>query len=219
MAISNYMHKRYIDKMTPEIKIQKALDELSISATSKQINLWIEYLHLLEKWNKVYNMTSIKKFDDMLDKHLFDSLSVAKFIKGNSTVDVGTGGGLPGVVLAILYPEHKFTLVDSVGKKIMFLKNAKRVLKLDNIEPVNIRIEQLEGKFYNISSRAFSAADKFYDLCKHFLTNDNQMLAMKGPDLEESNLAKLPLDIETHQITVPFLEAKRNLIVMRKKNV
>mgnify|MGYP003706717719 CR=1 FL=1 len=204
--------------MTPEIKIQKALDELEIKATDEQINQWIEYLKLLEKWNKVYNMTAIKNFDDMLDKHLLDSLSVAKYIKGNSTVDVGTGGGLPGVVLAILYPEHKFTLVDSVGKKIMFLKNAKRVMKLDNINPVNIRIEQLEGQFDNIISRAFSAADKFYDLCKHFLTDSNQMLAMKGPDLEESNLAKLPLDIETYQITVPFLEAKRNLIVMRKKN-
>jgi 16S rRNA (guanine527-N7)-methyltransferase len=108
-------------------------------------------------------MTAIKKFDDMLEKHLFDSLSVAKFVKGDSTVDVGTGGGLPGVVLAILYPEHKFTLVDSVGKKIMFLKNAKRTLKLDNIEPVNIRIEQLEGTFDNIISRAFRAPDKFYD--------------------------------------------------------
>ena len=205
-------------QMTTEIKIQKALDGLGINATDKQISLWIEYLYLLEKWNKVYNMTSIKRFDDMLEKHLFDSLSVAKFIKGDSTVDVGTGGGLPGVVLAILYPEHKFTLVDSVGKKIMFLKNAKRVLKLDNIEPVNIRIEQLQGDFDNIISRAFSAADKFYDLCKHFLTDNNQMLAMKGPNIEESNLAKLPLDIETHQITVPFLEAKRNIIVMRKKN-
>lgn len=105
--------------MTPEIKIQSALDKLEIKATDGQIGQWIEYLKLLEKWNKVYNMTAIKKFDDMLDKHLFDSLSVAKFIKGNTTVDVGTGGGLPGVVLAILYPEHKFTLVDSVGKKIM----------------------------------------------------------------------------------------------------
>ena len=203
--------------MTTETKIQEALDELGINATDKQISLWIEYLYLLQKWNKVYNMTSIKKFDDMLDKHLFDSLSIAKYIKGNSTVDVGTGGGLPGVVLAILYPEHKFTLVDSVGKKIMFLKNAKRVLKLDNIEPVNIRIEELEGSFDNIISRAFSAADKFYDLCKHFLMDNNQMLAMKGPDLEESNLAKIPLDIETHQITVPFLEAKRSLIIMRKR--
>lgn len=205
--------------MTPEIKIQSALGKLEIKATDKQISQWIEYLKLLEKWNKVYNMTAIKNFDDMLDKHLFDSLSVAKFIKGNSTVDVGTGGGLPGVVLAILYPEHKFTLVDSVGKKIMFLRNIRKTLQLNNVEPVNIRIEQLEGDFDNIISRAFSAADKFYALCKHFLANNNQMLAMKGPDLEESNLAKLPLDIEIHQITVPFLEAKRNLIIMRKKNV
>ena len=204
--------------MTPEIKIQKALDELDISATDKQINLWVEYLHLLEKWNKVYNMTSIKKFDDMLGKHLFDSLSVAKYIRGDSTVDVGTGGGLPGVVLAILYPEHKFTLVDSVGKKIMFLKNVKRILKLENIEPINIRIESLEGDFDNVISRAFSSVDKFYDLCKHFLNDNNQMLAMKGPDTEEANLAMLPLEIETNQITVPFLEAQRNLIVMRKKN-
>ena len=204
--------------MTPIIKIQKALDELEIKVTDKQINLWIEYLQLLEKWNKIYNMTSIKKFDDMLEKHLFDSLSVARFIKGDSTVDVGTGGGLPGVVLAILYPEHKFTLVDSIGKKISFLKNAKRTLKLYNVEPVNIRIEQFESNFDNIISRAFSAADKFYDLCKHFLTDNNQMLAMKGPDLEEANFAKLPLEIETHKITVPFLKAKRNLVVMRKKN-
>ena len=204
--------------MTPEIKIQKALDELNISATDKQINLWVEYLHILEKWNQVYNMTSIKKFDDMLGKHLFDSLSVDKYIRGNSTVDVGTGGGLPGVVLAILYPEHKFTLVDSVGKKIMFLKNVKRILKLENIEPINIRIESLEGDFDNVISRAFSSVDKFYDLCKHFLNDNNQMLAMKGPDTEEANLAMLPLEIETNQITVPFLEAQRNLIVMRKKN-
>lgn len=203
--------------MTTLTKIQDTLDKLDIKATDKQINLWIQYLHLLEKWNKVYNMTAIKNFDDMLVKHLFDSLSVAKHIKGITTVDVGTGGGLPGVVLAILYPEHKFTLVDSVGKKIMFLKNVKKSLKLENIEPVNIRIEDLEGNFDNIISRAFSAIDNFYELCKHFLTDENQMLAMKGPDLEEQNLEKLPLEIEKHKIKVPFLDAERNLIVMTKK--
>ncbi|AXA33116.1 16S rRNA (guanine(527)-N(7))-methyltransferase RsmG [Francisella adeliensis] len=201
----------------PSTKIQVALEKLDIKASEEQIELWIQYLKLLEKWNKVYNMTAIKNFDDMLVKHLFDSLSVAKYIKGNTTVDVGTGGGLPGVVLAILYPEHKFTLVDSVGKKIMFLKNVKKSLKLDNIEPVNTRIESLEGNFDNIISRAFSASDNFYELCKHFLTDENQMLAMKGPDLEEQNLAKLPLNTIKHKIKVPFLDAERNLIVMTKK--
>lgn len=199
-------------------KIKQALIELDIQADEKQIDLWIAYLTLLEKWNKVYNMTAIKKIDDMLVKHLFDSLSVARYIKGNSTIDVGTGGGLPGVVLAILYPEHQFTLVDSVGKKIMFLKNVKKTLKLGNINPLNTRVEDLEGDFDNIISRAFSSVDTFYELCKQFLTDKNQMLAMKGPDLEEQNLEKLPLDVQKHSIKVPFLKAERNLIVMRKAN-
>lgn len=106
-------------------KIKQALTELDIQANETQISLWIDYLKLLEKWNKVYNMTAIKNIEDMLVKHLFDSLAVAKYLKGSSTIDVGTGGGLPGVVLAILYPNHQFTLVDSVGKKIMFLKMSK----------------------------------------------------------------------------------------------
>lgn len=199
-------------------KIKQALRELDIKASETQINLWIDYLKLLEKWNKVYNMTAIKNIEDMLVKHLFDSLAVAKYLKGSSTIDVGTGGGLPGVVLAILYPDHQFTLVDSVGKKIMFLKNAKKTLGLDNINPMNSRVEELDGSFDNIISRAFSSVDTFYELCKQFLTADNQMLAMKGPDLEEQNLAKLPLDTQKFKIKVPFLKAERNLIVMRKKD-
>ncbi|APD49705.1 16S rRNA (guanine(527)-N(7))-methyltransferase RsmG [Francisella hispaniensis] len=198
-------------------KIKQALSQLSIQATDMQITQWLDYLKLLEKWNKVYNMTAIKKLDDMLVKHLFDSLAVAKYIKGGSTVDVGTGGGLPGVVLAILYPQHQFTLIDSIGKKIMFLKNVKKSLNLNNINPLNIRIENFDGNFDNIISRAFSSVDTFYELCKQLLTEDNQMLAMKGPDLEERNLESLPLNIEKYSIKVPFLNAERNLIVMRKK--
>lgn len=210
--------KFYCDKMdSMNSKIKQALTELDIQATDHQVELWVAYLQLLEKWNKVYNMTAIKKIDDMLVKHLFDSLSVAKYIKGSSTIDVGTGGGLPGVVLAILYPEHQFTLVDSVGKKIMFLKNVKKTLKLENINPLNTRVEDLEGSFDNIISRAFSSVDTFYELCKQFITDDNQMLAMKGPDLEEQNLEKLPLYATKHSIKVPFLNAERNLIVMRKQ--
>jgi 16S rRNA (guanine527-N7)-methyltransferase len=162
-------------------------------------------------------MTAIKKFDDMIEKHLFDSLSVAKYIKGNTTIDVGTGGGLPGVPLAILYPNHKFTLVDSVGKKIMFLKNVKKNLKLENIEPTNSRVEALtDQSFDNIISRAFSSIDTFYELCKHFITDDNQMLAMKGPDTEKDNISKTPLKAVNHKIKVPFLDATRNLVVLTK---
>ncbi|MFC4892313.1 16S rRNA (guanine(527)-N(7))-methyltransferase RsmG [Pseudofrancisella aestuarii] len=198
-------------------KIDKALEELNIQATQIQINQWIEYLKLLEKWNKVYNMTAIKDFDDMLEKHLFDSLSIAKYIKGNSTVDVGTGGGLPGIPLAILYPQHKFTLVDSIGKKIMFLKNVKKSLNLENVIPLNCRVESLENQsFDNIISRAFSSIDTFYDLCKNLITDSNQMLAMKGPDIEEQSLPNIPLEIQIHKIKVPFLKATRNLVILTK---
>ena len=203
---------------TMKDKIKQALNQLNIQATDIQITQWLDYLKLLEKWNKVYNMTAIKNIDDMLVKHLFDSLAVAKYIKGNSTIDVGTGGGLPGVVLAILYPKHQFTLVDSVGKKIIFLKNVRKTLGLANIQPLNSRVENLQGSFDNIISRAFSLVDTFYELCKHFLTDANQMLAMKGRDLEERNLESLPLNIEKYSIKVPFLNAERNLIVMRKKS-
>jgi len=203
--------------MTTQDKIRLALNELQLDATDVQIELWIEYLKLLEKWNKVYNMTAIKKFDDMIEKHLFDSLSIAKYIKGNTTIDVGTGGGLPGVPLAILYPNHKFTLVDSVGKKIMFLKNVKKTLKLENIEPTNSRVEALADQgFDNIISRAFSSIDTFYELCKHLITNDNQMLAMKGPDTEKDNISKTSLNAINYKIKVPFLDATRNLVVLTK---
>ncbi|OEZ33427.1 ribosomal RNA small subunit methyltransferase G [Francisella endosymbiont of Amblyomma maculatum] len=203
---------------TMKDKIKQVLNQLNIQATDIQITQWLDYLKLLEKWNKVYNMTAIKNINDMLVKHLFDSLVVAKYIKGNSTIDVGTGGGLPGVVLAILYPQHQFTLVDSVGKKIIFLKNVKKTLGLANIQPLNSRVENLQGSFNNIISRAFSSVDTFYELCKHLLTYTNQMLAMKGRDLEERNLESLPLNIEKYSIKVPFLNVERNLIVMRKKS-
>ncbi|GAB4227016.1 MAG: 16S rRNA (guanine(527)-N(7))-methyltransferase RsmG [Francisella sp.] len=199
-------------------KIKQALNQLNIQASDSQINQWLDYLFLLEKWNKVYNLTAIKKIDDMLVKHLFDSLAVAQYLQGNLTVDVGTGGGLPGVVLAILYPQHQFTLVDSIGKKIMFLKNVKRSLGLKNINPINTRIEDFTGNFDNIISRAFSSVDAFYFLCKHLLTSNNQMLAMKGQDLETEKLESLPLSFNIHSINVPFLKAERNIVIMRKNN-
>ena len=203
--------------MTTQNKIKIALKDLNIKATDKQIQQWIDYLKLLEKWNKVYNMTAIKKFDDMLIKHLFDSLSIAKFIKGKSSIDVGSGGGLPAIPLAIFYPNHQFTTVDSVGKKIMFQKNVKKILGLNNLNPVNCRIEALEKQnFDNIISRAFSSIDNFYNLCQHLINENNQMLAMKGPDIEKDNIKKTNLNYQNYNIKVPFLDASRNLVVLTK---
>lgn len=198
-------------------KIHKGLEDLGIEYTSTQVEMWVEYLKLLEKWNKVYNMTAIKDFDDMVVKHLLDSLSVAKFIKGSSCIDVGTGGGLPGIPLAILFPDIKFTLVDSIGKKITFLNHVKQKLKLDNISPTNCRVESIiDSDFDNIISRAFSSIDDFYKLCKNLVSDTNQMLAMKGSDIEIDNLENLPLKHQIFEIKVPFLDAKRNIIILNK---
>lgn len=195
-------------------QLEIGLQQLGIYATETQIQQWLMYLQLLQKWNKTYKMTAITDFDEMLVKHLLDSLAVSPWIKGNRIVDVGTGGGLPGIPLAILMPEKSFTLVDSIGKKIQFVRHAKQQLKLSNVEPLNIRIEQLsaEEPFDTVISRAFSAVNDFYTLCHHLVGPQGQLLAMKGADIEEAQLEKLPCAYQVHAIKVPFLEAKRHVI-------
>ena len=196
------------------IQLEAGLQQLGIQATEAQIQQWLVYLQLLQKWNKTYKMTAITDLDEMLVKHLLDSLAVAPWIKGDRIVDVGTGGGLPGIPLAILIPEKSFTLVDSIGKKIQFVRHAKQQLKLSNVEPLNIRIEQLcaEEPFDTVVSRAFSSVNDFYMLCHHLVSPQGQLLAMKGADIEKNQLALLPCESHIERIEVPFLEAQRHII-------
>lgn len=199
--------------------IRQASQTLGLSVSDVQINKWIEYLFLLKKWNNTYNMTSIRAIDDMLVKHLFDSLAVAPFIVGKNIADVGTGGGLPGVPLAILMPQKTFTLIDSVGKKIRFLSHVKTTLQLDNIGPLHTRVETFKPEkcFDQIISRAFSATPKFYAFCHHLISDKGTLLAMKGADMEEEEgLKTLPLKSEVHQLNVPALTAKRHVIILHK---
>ncbi len=195
-------------------QIKKALPLLKLEASDAKTTLWLEYLSLLKKWNKTYNMTAITDFDEMLVLHLYDSLSVAPYLVGKRTVDVGTGGGLPGVVLAILYPEHEFILIDSIGKKIKFLNHVKYSLKLKNIFPMQTRVEafQPEEKFDNVISRAFTSLDNFYDLCKHLPNENGQFLAMKGQLLAQELESFKIKEVESIPLKVPFLEAERHLV-------
>ncbi len=203
-----------------KVKIRQAVEKLTLLVTDEQINQWVNYLVLLRKWNKIYNMTSITDWNEMLVKHLFDSLSVARFIKGQQVIDVGSGGGLPGVPLAILMSEKHFVLIDSVGKKIRFLNHVKKALSLQNITPINIRIESYQPKtlFDTIISRAFSSVGDFYHLCHHLVANDGQLIAMKGADLELTALENLNQYFETFEVNVPLLEAKRHVIRITKQH-
>jgi len=180
---------------------------------------FLDYLALLAKWNKVYNLTAVRDVERMLTQHLLDSLAVLPYIKGASLLDVGSGAGLPGIPLAIALPEMHVTLLDSNHKKTAFLQQACIELKLINVSVVSERVEtwQPPSKFDIVISRAFSDLAAFAKLAGHLCAPGGAMLAMKGVyPHEEAGL--LPAHVVIEQIVplkVPALEAERHLVVMR----
>lgn len=197
------------------------LDQSNLKLTDKQILQLIQYVEMLVKWNKAYNLTSVRDPSDMLVKHIMDSLMVGACIKGNRFIDVGTGPGLPGIPLAILYPEKDFTLLDSLGKRITFLRQVVFQLKLDNVTPVLSRVEkfQPEQLFDGVLSRAFASLNDMISWCKHLPANEKgRFYALKG-QYPENELSELPDDIElvtSYSIVVPQLQGERHLIELKK---
>ncbi len=160
-------------------------EELSLGARSLGVALsdaqhgqLLAYLALLVKWNKAYNLTAVRDPDEMVSRHLLDSLSVVPFVAagGARWLDVGSGGGMPGVPLAILFPERQFTLLDSNGKKTRFLTQVKLELKLANLEVIHSRVEQLQPPqpFDGIVSRAFSSLEDFSTWTRHLGNGQTQ---------------------------------------------
>lgn len=173
--------------------IQKAaLLELELCDT--KVSLLNSYINLLDKWNKAYNLTAIRDINEMLDRHLVDSLSIAKHIQGERFIDVGTGPGLPGIPLAILYPEKHFTLLDSNGKKTRFLNQSKIELGLDNISIINDRIENChpQQKFDGVLSRAFATLEDMLEGSEQVCEEGGHFYAMKGvyPEIELQAIGK-----------------------------
>ncbi|MFE1812413.1 16S rRNA (guanine(527)-N(7))-methyltransferase RsmG [Metapseudomonas otitidis] len=195
---------------------------LGVALDARQHELLMDYLALLIKWNKAYNLTAVRNPDEMVSRHLLDSLSVVPFVaeRGNDWLDVGSGGGMPGVPLAILFPERRFTLLDSNGKKTRFLTQVKLELGLDNLGVVNARVEAFrpEQPFAGIVSRAFSALEDFANWTRHLGDRDTHWLAMKGlrPDDE---LARMPEDFKVeaeHTLAVPGCQGQRHLLILRR---
>lgn len=195
---------------------------LGVALDARQHELLMDYLALLIKWNKAYNLTAVRNPDEMVSRHLLDSLSVVPFVaeRGNDWLDVGSGGGMPGVPLAILFPERRFTLLDSNGKKTRFLTQVKLELGLENLGVVNARVEAFrpEQPFAGIVSRAFSALEDFASWTRHLGDRDTHWLAMKGlrPDDE---LARMPEDFKVeaeHTLAVPGCQGQRHLLILRR---
>ncbi|WP_137822307.1 16S rRNA (guanine(527)-N(7))-methyltransferase RsmG [Pseudomonas sp. D(2018)] len=196
--------------------------QLAVELTPEKQEKLLAYLALLIKWNKAYNLTAVRDPDEMVSRHLLDSLSVVSRVAelGDNWLDVGSGGGMPGIPLAILFPERRFTLLDSNGKKTRFLTQVKLELKLTNLEVVHNRVEAFtpERPFNGIVSRAFSSLEDFSNWTRHLGDGETRWLAMKGlhPDDE---LQALPADFRVesaHQLEVPGCQGQRHLLILRR---
>ena len=209
--------------------IQRHADELAQGAQTLGVALsplqqeqLLAYLALLIKWNKAYNLTAVRNPDEMVSRHLLDSLSVVPFVAqyGDNGLDVGSGGGMPGIPLAILFPERRFTLLDSNGKKTRFLTQVKLELKLANLEVIHSRVEEFRPQvpFSGICSRAFSSLQDFTDWTRHLGNGDTHWLAMKGVQPDDE-LQALPADFRLQScdvLKVPGCQGQRHLLILRR---
>lgn len=199
-------------------RLRQLVAQTSLSLSEHQLQQCIEYVQLLDKWNSAYNLTSVRDPQEMLIKHVMDSLVVAPFLTGQHFIDVGTGPGLPGVLLAIYYPDKHFTLLDSLGKRIRFLNQVKLQLKLTNIEPLQSRVEQhqTDQGYDGVISRAFASLNDMLQWCRHLPGKDGRFFAMKGQAVQEE-IAALPDFVKVAAIkplVVPQLQAQRHLVIL-----
>jgi len=201
-------------------KLELGLCALSIEATPQQVDLLIQYLALLEKWNKIYNLTAVRDPEEMLVKHLLDSLAVIPHLKGDKLIDVGTGAGLPGIPLAIMCPTKQIDLLDSNSKKTRFLIQAKAELSLVNTQVIYERVENYQPSvlYDGVISRAFASMNDMLHWTTHLLKEDGIWWAMKSQkDFEDLTALLGGVKIqEMIELFVPGLEADRMLLKVIK---
>ncbi|AIY44119.1 rRNA small subunit 7-methylguanosine (m7G) methyltransferase GidB [Collimonas arenae] len=214
-----------IQATTLEESLQQGAQILGITLDQQQQQQLLAYLNLLAKWNKVYNLTSIREPAQMMTHHLLDSLAVVPaFADAENVLDVGAGGGLPGMILAIwagkAKPSMRVSMIDTVHKKTAFLTQVKAELGLSNVSVHTARVEQLQvaQKFDVITSRAFAELADFINWSAHLLTDDGQFIALKGvkPDDEISRLPAGWQVTEVRPVAVPGLDAERHLIFIKR---
>ena len=197
--------------------ISEGLDELGYENDPLLIKKLEIYLATLKKWNRVYNLTAINEDSEIIVKHFLDSLSVNQYIQNSGRIlDVGTGAGFPGLILALFNSEKSFVLVDGVSKKISFLQEMIGKLNLKNVIAVHTKVEQynVAEQFDIIISRAFADIKKMTKLTSHLIKDGGKFIAMKGPDVM-SELDDISFPFVHYDITVPFLEGTRKIIEIK----
>ncbi|WP_439258956.1 16S rRNA (guanine(527)-N(7))-methyltransferase RsmG [Lonepinella sp. BR2930] len=201
-------------------KLEFLLKNTALCLTDLQKTQLVQLVLLLHKWNKAYNLTSVRDPQDMLVKHIMDSLVVSPYLQGSGFIDVGTGPGLPGLPLAIINPDKQFYLLDSLGKRISFIRNAVRELGLTNIEPVLSRVEEFKPDhlFDGVLSRAFASLKDMTDWCHHLLSEKGLFYALKG-QYNQDEVQQLSADFTVQQVIVlqvPELIGERHLVLVKK---
>jgi 16S rRNA (guanine527-N7)-methyltransferase len=203
--------------MSQQAILQQGIQEAKLAISDQTQQKLLDYLALMQKWNKVHNLTAVRDADEMVTLHLLDSLVVLPHIDAKHLLDVGSGAGLPGIPLAICLPNLQVTVIDSNSKKVSFMRQAKAEIGITNLEVLDGRVEDIAPtrKFEIIISRAFSDLTLFISLTRHLLDVQGKWLAMKGvyPEAELLDLAKKTgvTASKIEVLNVPGLDAQRHL--------
>lgn len=201
--------------------LEKLIEQAGMNVSVEQQAQLIGYVERLHKWNKAFNLTSIRLPQEMLVKHIMDSIVVSQYLDGNNYIDVGTGPGLPGIPLAIINPEKSFTLLDSLGKRIRFIRQVIHELKITNVIAVQSRVEeyQPEHGFDGVLSRAFASMSDMVNGCQHLPNERGVFLALKG-QIDKTEIDELPTGYSVTSIKpliVPGLDGQRHLVILETK--
>ncbi|NRF17127.1 16S rRNA (guanine(527)-N(7))-methyltransferase RsmG [Vibrio coralliilyticus] len=203
-------------------QLDALIAQTTLEVSDNQRDQLVGYVEMLNKWNKAYNLTSVRDPSDMLVKHILDSIVVSSHLQGQRFIDVGTGPGLPGIPLSIMNPDKEFYLLDSLGKRIRFIKQVLHELKINNVTPIQSRVEEFQpqDKFDGVLSRAFASMVDMVEWCHHLpKAQTGCFMALKG-QLPQDEIDQLPdwcsvTDIKALQ--VPELEGERHLVILSRK--
>ena len=204
-----------------QTRLQSGINEFALNVTESQQASLLEYIELLHKWNKVYNLTAVRDPLEMVVRHLLDSLAIAPWCVGQRLIDVGTGAGLPGLPLAVLFPQKEIHLLDSNSKKTRFLFQVKTALNLENVTVHHARVESFTpiAQYDAVLSRAFASLEEMVTGCGHLLSDSGQFLAMKGglAVQELASVEALGQQSTVHELNVPGLNEQRHLVILSGK--
>lgn len=208
------------DRQSLDVELAAGLSRLGFADDAALRARLLDYLELLQRWNRTYNLSAVREPQAMVSRHLLDSLAVAPFVRGDSLADLGSGAGLPGIPLALFFPHLRVLLVEANGKRARFLRECQRRLPLPNARVIEARAQGAhpDQPAALVVARAVAALPELVRLAEPWLRTDGELLALKGPGYEDE-LRRLPAGwraIATHPISVPGLDAGRFLVVLKR---